>query len=84
MKVRMSDVNVGSCFFQGKTLKKKVADDRALSVSGGKVKTRKMKGDPKVVETTCPLEMLGLGMPRHPEMIVEIGDGNPFRRRRKD
>lgn len=82
VKVHVSEVGVGSCFFQGKKLKKKVADDRALSVTNGKVRTGKVKGDPKVVATTCPLEMLGLGMPRHPEMIVEIGDGNPLRRRR--
>lgn len=82
MKVQISDLFVGSCFFQGKKLKKKVSDDQVLSVNKGKASTRKLKGDSKVTPTTCPLEMLGLGMPNHPEMIVEIGDGNPLRRRR--
>jgi hypothetical protein len=83
MKVRLGEVMSGSCFFQGKKLKKKVDDDRVLSVKNKKVSTRRVKGDPEVELTNCPLEMLGLGMPRHPETIVEIGDGNPLRNRRK-
>ncbi len=82
MKVRVSDVPVFSCFLQGKTTKKKVSDDRATTITGGRVKTKKIKGDPEVTHVSCPLEMLGIGMPRHPEAVVEIGDGNPFRRRK--
>ncbi len=83
MKVRASEVSIGSCFLQGRSLKKKVADDKALTVKNGKASTRKLKGDPEVELTGCPLEMLGLGMSRHPEVIVEIGDGNPLRKRRR-
>lgn len=82
MKVRVSDVPILSCFIQGKKEKKKVAEDKILTVSRGKVSTRKLKGDPQVELTTCSLEMLGLGMAKHPETIVEIGDGNPLRRRK--
>lgn len=83
MKVRLGEVMAGSCFFHGKKLKKMTEDGRVLSVKGKKVSTRRAKGDPEVELTSCPLEMLGLGMPRHPETIVEIGDGNPLRKRRK-
>lgn len=83
MKVRLGEVMAGSCFLQGKKLKKMTDDGRVLSVKNKKVSTRRVKGDPEVELTSCPLEMLGLGMPRHPETIVEIGDGNPLRNRRK-
>lgn len=83
MKVRVSDVAVGQCFLQGRSVKKKVADDKASIVKNGKVRSRKIKGDPEVEQTSCPLEMLGIGMSRHPEMVVEIGDGNPLKRRRR-
>ena len=83
MKVRLGEVMAGSCFFQGKKLKKMTDDGRVLSVKNKKVSTRRVNGDPEVELTSCPLEMLGLGMPRHPETIVEIGDGNPLRKRRR-
>jgi hypothetical protein len=82
MKVRVSEVPVFSCFLQGKSTKKKVSDDRASTIKRGRVRTGKIKGDPEVTHVSCPLEMLGIGMPRHPETVVEIGDGNPFRKRR--
>lgn len=84
MKIRTSEVPVQSCFLQGRTLRKKVADDRAATRSvSGKVSTKKIKGDPEVELVSCPLGMLGVGMRRHPEAIVQIGDGNPLRRNRK-
>lgn len=83
MKVRTSEVPVGNCFLQGRVTRKKTDDDKALSVKpSGKVSTRKIKGDPEVEMVSCPLSMLGLGMRRHPETIVQIGDGNPLRRRK--
>lgn len=83
MKVRTSEVAVGSCFIQGRAVRKKTAEDKAATVkSSGKVSTRKIKGDPEVELTTCPLNMLGVGMRRHPETIVQIGDKNPLRRRK--
>jgi hypothetical protein len=84
MKVRASEVSIGQCFLQGRSLKKKTADDKAITVKNGKVSTRKLKGDPQVELTYCPLEMLGTGMsPRHPETMIEIGDGNPLKKRRR-
>lgn len=82
MKLRISEIPIFSCFLQGRKTKKKVDDDRVLSVKNGKVSTRKQKGDPEVELTTCPLEMLGLGQSRHPETLIQIGDGNPLRRRK--
>lgn len=84
MKIRTSEVPVQSCFMQGRTLRKKVADDKASTRSAmGKVSTKKIKGDPEVDLVSCPLSMLGVGMRRHPETIVQIGDGNPLPRRKR-
>ena len=84
MKIRTSEIPVGNCFLQGRVTRKKTDDDKALTLKkpSGKVSTRKIKGDPEVEMVHCPLEMLGLGMRRHPETIVQIGDGNPIRRRK--
>lgn len=77
MKLPLSQIPIGACFFQGKKLRKKVGDDKALSIgTGGRVSTRKVKSDPEVEQTTCPLRFLGVGLRRHPDLIVEIGDGN--------
>ena len=84
MKVRTSEIPVGSCFLQGRSVRKKTSDDKAATIkASGKVSTRKIKGDPEVEMTSCPLSMLGVGMRRHPETIVQIGDGNPLPRRKK-
>lgn len=77
MKVRLSEVPVGSCFQHGKGTKKKIGDGKTASVGlGGRVKTRAIKGDPEVEPVACPLKYLGVGLRRHPEGVIEIGDGN--------
>lgn len=81
MKIRVSDVPPLSCFFQGKKLRKKLEDGKIATVTKGKVRSRFPKGDPEVELTGCPLEMLGIGMKNHPETLVQIGDGNPLRRK---
>lgn len=82
MKVRLSELPVGSCFQQGKTTRKKVDGDRTATVKKSRVKMRKLRGDPQVDPVPCPINLLGVGLPRHPEMVVEIGDGNLLSRRR--
>lgn len=85
MKVKFSGVSVGTCFFHGKKgqVKKKVADDKMAAISPtGRVSTRKVKGDPEVEPETCPLRYLGVGLRRHPDQVVEIGDGNILKKRR--
>lgn len=80
MKVRVSELPVGSCFRQGRTVKKKVDGDRALTVAAnGRVRTRKLRGDPEVEPVPCELRHLGAGLRRHPEQVIEIGDGNILR-----
>lgn len=77
MKVPLSQVPIGACFLQGKKLRKKVGDDKAATLGlGGRVSTRKVKIDQDVERTKCPLRFLGVGLRRHPDAIVEIGDGN--------
>lgn len=86
MKVRLKDVPVGSCYLQGrgKEIKKKLSDGRAVVVGlNGKEKYRKLKGDPQVdLMPACPVDYLGVGLRKHPEQVVEIGDGNILKRRR--
>lgn len=85
MKMKVNDVPVHSCFLQGRTLRKKISENQVSTRNqlSGKVSTRKIKGNPDVEYTQCPLEMLGVGMRRHPEAVVEIGDGNPLKKRKK-
>lgn len=83
MKVRFGELPVGSCFMHGRSaLRKKVGDEKTATVRGnGKVSTRKMKGNPEVEPSPCPLKYLGVGLRRHPDAVVEIGDGNIVERR---
>lgn len=80
MKTRFSELAAGSCFLHGKRLKKKVADGRVSTISAaGRVRTKVQKGDPQVQPSSCPLRFIGVGMKKHPDMIVEVGDGCPVR-----
>lgn len=83
MKVRLSEIPVGSCYVQGRKgeTKKKVSDGKVASIGKtGKVSTRKMRGDPEVEPSTCPLRYLGVGLRRHPDQVVEIGSTQPPKR----
>lgn len=84
MIYKFTDLPDGACFL-GKdgTIKKKVAERKALVVKdNGKVNTRKVKGNPDCEQTICPLRYLGVGLRKHPDMMVEIGDGNILERRK--
>jgi len=86
MKIRFTDLQVGSCFVgkNGK-VRKKVSERQAADIreSDRVVSKRKVKGNPEVESAFCPLELLGVGLRRHPERVVEIGDGNILERRKK-
>lgn len=79
MKLRLSEVSVGSCFRRKQgTIGKKVEGDRIAGfLKGGKVRTRPQKGDPEVEAINCPLRFIGIGMRQNPSEIVEIGSGRP-------
>lgn len=78
--MRLSDLPPGTCFKQGKTLKKKLPDGRVVSVSPkGKVRIVAPKSDPVVASVSCDLNMLGVGLRKHPELMVEMGNGRPVR-----
>jgi hypothetical protein len=78
LRARISELVPGTCFKQGKTLKKKLSDGRVVSVNPkGKVRIAEPKGDPLVSSTKCDLVMLGLGLRKHPELMVEMGNGKP-------
>ncbi len=84
MKVKFSQLAVGSCFTgrDRRTIRKKVGDDRVLTVGkNGRPRTRKQKGDPEVATAGCTLRMIGAGLKRHPETVIEIGDRDPRRNR---
>lgn len=88
MKVRLSGVPVGSCYLHGRgaSIKKKLDDGKAAVVNdgSGKVRIRKVKGDPNVeMIEACPLRYLGVGLRRHPDAVVEIGDGNLLKRKKR-
>lgn len=79
MKIRFTELPVGSCFLQGRnaSMKKKVADRRVAVVrEDGRIRYRKQKGDPDVEESPCTVRYLGVGLRKIPETLVEIGDGN--------
>lgn len=82
-KVKLSGVQAGQCFTQGRgrTVKKKAHDGRVVTINkkNGRVRLSTPKGDPTVqAMDSCPLNFIGVGM-RHPESVVEIGDGRPQR-----
>ena len=82
MKMDFYELPVGSCFTSGRSkgIKKKVGDDRIATVSKkGRVRTRAVKGNPKVQSSGCPIKYIGVGMRKHPDVVVEIGDGYPRR-----
>jgi hypothetical protein len=84
VKVHLSEVPIGSCFLHGKGTKKKIGDNRTASVAlNGRIKTRNIKGDPEVDPVACPLKYLGVGLRRHPDQVVEIGDGNILKGKRR-
>lgn len=84
MKYTFTDLPIGSCFVgkNGK-VKKKVTEQRAALVKeNGRVSMGKMKGAAEVDSIpSCPLNLLGVGLRRHPEMVIQIGDGNILERR---
>lgn len=82
MKIPFKDLLIGSCFIANNgEVKKKVSEKKASAVElSGKVKTRKVKDVAEVEPTACELRHLGVGLRRHPELVVEIGDGNPYKR----
>lgn len=59
-------------------MKKKLADGRVVSVTKkGKVRIVAPKTDPVVSAVSCDLHFLGLGLRKHPELMVELGNGRP-------
>jgi hypothetical protein len=83
MKIKLSDLRVQSCFIDKKgEMKKKIGDRKVATVkSDGRVKTRKVTGNPDVEETPCSIRLFGVGLRRHPDMIVEVGDGDLLKKR---
>lgn len=86
MKIRLSEVPVGSCFLGKKDkIFKRLEDGKAASINpAGRVSTKKTSGDPEVeMIEACPLKFLGVGLRRHPDLVVEIGDGNILKKRKR-
>lgn len=77
-KVRLSELSPGTCFKQGKTEKKKLSDGRVVSVDAKK-RTRfsTPKNDPLVSVVSCNLSLIGTGLRKHPEFMVEMGSVRP-------
>lgn len=83
MKIKLSDLPVGTCF-TGKNgeMKKKVSDRKIASVKdNGRVSMRKIKGDPEVDPSPCSIRLFGVGLRRHPDVMVEVGDGNLLKKK---
>lgn len=86
MKIKLSELPIGTCFTgkNGGDEKKKVSEKKVAKVKkNGRVSMGKVKGDPEVDSCPCPLRLFGVGLRRHPDLMVEIGDGNPLRKPRK-
>lgn len=86
MKIRLSEVPVFSCFVGKKAkIMKKIEDGKVMTVGPlGRVSTKRTTGDPEVeMMEACPLKYLGLGQRRHPDLVVEIGDGNILKKRKR-
>jgi hypothetical protein len=83
MKIKLSGIPIGTCYIaKNGDMKKKVADRKIASVKlSGRVNMRKVKGDPEVEPTPCSLRLFGVGLRRHPDVMVEVGDGNLLKKR---
>lgn len=85
MKIKLSGLPIMSCFV-GKNgeMRKKVGDKKVLKVneSTGRVSTRKVKTDPEVEPVPCSIRYLGAGGRMHPDMLIQIGDGNLLKNRK--
>lgn len=81
IKLRLSELPEGSCFLKGrgKTVHKKSRNGRTVSVGkGGRIRARAERRDPFVRPlSSCPLNLIGVDMVKHPESVIEIGDGRP-------
>jgi len=78
VKRRLSDLRPGECFKQGKTLKKKLTEDTVVwATPKGKVRTATPTSDPAVSVASCSLHLIGLGQRKHPELMIEMGNGKP-------
>lgn len=83
MKIKLSNLSVGSCFTDKKGNEKKKVGDRKIATvrDNGKVIMRKIKGDPEVEYSPCSLRLFGVGQRRFPETLVQIGDGDLLKKR---
>jgi hypothetical protein len=82
MKIRLSGIPVGTCFSDKHGERKKVAEKKIARVkANGRVCMRKIKGDPEVEPSPCSLRLFGVGLRRHPDIMVEVGDGNLLKKR---
>lgn len=83
MKIKFSDLPEQSCFL-GKNgeMKKKVSGKKVASLRerDGRVNMRKIKGNPEVEYCACSIGLFGVGLRRHPDLVVEIGDGNTMKK----
>lgn len=84
MKIRVSEIGIGSCFFMGKKEMKRAEDGRIITITPSKrTKYPKVNEDKEVETKICSLSMLGVGMRKHPDLVVEIGDGNILKNRKR-
>lgn len=84
MKIPLSQLPVFSCFMQGRKERKKVDDGKILTIGArGRTSTRTVKKDPEVEQIPCSLRYLGAGQRRHPESIIQIGDGNILKKKKR-
>ncbi len=74
-RMGFDEVPVGGCYERRGSVRKKVGDDLEARIGkAGRVKSKKVKGNPEVeTSEACPLKFLGVGLRRHPEGVVEIG-----------
>ena len=81
MKVKLSSLTEFQCFLDGRGKEKKLVENgRVLSVNAkGKVSYKKVKGDPEVEPKPCSISLFGAGHRRHPDVLIQIGDGNILR-----
>jgi hypothetical protein len=84
MKIKLSDLPILNCFVNSKgEMKKKVGDRKVATVAmSGRVKTRKVKGNPEVEPSPCSIRLFGVGLRRHPDIMVENGDGDLLKKRK--
>lgn len=74
MRAKFQDLTDGSCYLQRGRMRKKVSGSTSATVGrDGRVRRRRVSGNPTVESVPCDVRHLGVGLRRIPDTVMEMG-----------